>query len=747
MTGKEENTAEFYYEQGIEKYEKEDYKGAIESYDMAIEKGGKWSGLYYNRGLAKHDNKDFEGAIKDYNEAIYWDYFKIDRFYNVELAKKKLDSFKGDAMSLKGNSIDENYVNAYLNRAFKLGDGNHLEKAIQDLDTIIEIDSNHAEAYFYRGYYKLKIHDYKGSIVDLSSAIDKDYALDYSYHSRGNAKKGLKDYKGAINDFSKVIEIDPNDKDAYSDRGFTKVELKDYHGAIEDYDKAIEIDQDFEKAYSRRAKAKALNGDFQGAIDDYTKAIEIYQDYAFYYLSRAKAKKELKDYFGAIKDCNKAIDLDFEDEDFYALRSELKKLTDDIKGAELDKAFSELYTVSDEDRVDFMKKKLNDTLIANAKMNEKQYDALSKDDNVLISSAVALNPYISEELLKNLLDHNDIRVKLSVIKNITCSEEILKKAATDKANYSSSRLRKEVARKSNTPAEIIQNLINDEYRWVREAAASHPTIGKEEIAKLINVGDRYILKGLISNSNCTKEEKDKINKLLVDENKYPKQYSKYKLMNDYTDVLDFVGGEVSIDDVIEALSMEESWEEYNEFNNYYDYNDLWQETGHIDLVDKVLLPDGSYEDIVVKDPDKELQRNDDPKNGENNLGAKQFFCAGKGWSSGAWTSDEFELEDEFNSDYVLASIEHGPTISHYTYANDVMDNKSDALLDIDITGELSDSFSHSELTLYANTKEGIKLVDDLNTLLEEMKKQGLNHEVENVVRNFLVKKYNLIDIK
>ena len=76
-----------------------------------------------------------------------------------------------------------------------------------------------------------------------------------------------------------------------------------------------------------------------------------------------------------------------------------------------------------------------------------------------------------------------------------------------------------------------------------------------------------------------------------------------------------------------------------------------------------------------------------------------------------------------------------------------MDNKSDAYLDVDIPGELSDSFSHSELTLYANTKEGIKLVDDLNTLKEEMKKQGLDHEDENVVRKFLVKKYNLIDIK
>ena len=105
------------------------------------------------------------------------------------------------------------------------------------------------------------------------------------------------------------------------------------------------------------------------------KPLKYIQEYAFYYQSRAKAKKELKDYLGAIEDCNKAIDLDFEDEDFYVLRSELKKLTDDIKGAELDKAFSELYAVSDEDRVDFMKKKLNDTLIANAKMHEKQYDA------------------------------------------------------------------------------------------------------------------------------------------------------------------------------------------------------------------------------------------------------------------------------------------------------------------------------------------------------------------------------------
>tara|TARA_Y100000031_G_scaffold41143_1_gene47473 strand:+ start:82 stop:357 length:276 start_codon:yes stop_codon:yes gene_type:complete len=83
---------------------------------------------------------------------------------------------------------------------------------------------------------------------------------------------------------------------------------------------------------------------------------------------------------------------------------------------------------------------------------------------------------------------------LKQVSNPSCSEDILIKASDDNENYTSSRIRCAVALNKNTPKSIIDKLLKDDYRWVREAAASHPFVDKTEIDQLIKTGDRYILK-------------------------------------------------------------------------------------------------------------------------------------------------------------------------------------------------------------------------------------------------------------
>jgi hypothetical protein len=130
---------------------------------------------------------------------------------------------------------------------------------------------------------------------------------------------------------------------------------------------------------------------------------------------------------------------------------------------------------------------------------------------------------ILQKLIENTLTKTteSILDKVSVLSNPSCNEYVLTLSSEDTGNYSSSRIRKTVALNSGTPKVVIDKLIIDEHRWVREAAASHPTIDKQKIDELIKTGDRYLLKGLASNPNCTKTTKVNINSLLKDEEKYP----------------------------------------------------------------------------------------------------------------------------------------------------------------------------------------------------------------------------------
>ena len=135
---------------------------------------------------------------------------------------------------------------------------------------------------------------------------------------------------------------------------------------------------------------------------------------------------------------------------------------------------------------------------------------------------------------------------LETILNPHCSENILIEASKDNENYFSSRVRKAVALHKNTPKEIIDKLLMDEYRWVREAAASNSKITIKEIdnlfEKYINtkdteVCDRYVLKGLSLNPNIDLNKRKRIKKILrsgkhLFKNKFPVEYDNYEILSE-----------------------------------------------------------------------------------------------------------------------------------------------------------------------------------------------------------------------
>jgi len=104
-------------------------------------------------------------------------------------------------------------------------------------------------------------------------------------------------------------------------------------------------------------------------------------------------------------------------------------------------------------------------------------------------------------------------------------------------SFTCSFIRKSIALDANTSKELIVFLIKDEYRWVREAAASNPCIKPNEISEIIKssvknidgdlIGDRYVLKGLLNNPNITKKDKNIINNKLKDGKLYPWETTEY----------------------------------------------------------------------------------------------------------------------------------------------------------------------------------------------------------------------------
>jgi len=131
------NDAVSYYNRGVAKFQQahrqqEDYGGAIQDYNKAIELNPNLADAYNNRGVAKFLQKDDGGAIQDYNKAI---------------------------------ELNPNLAYAYNNRGIAK-DHQNGHGAIQDYNKAIELNPNLVEAYGNRANHKNQQMDFKGSRQD-----------------------------------------------------------------------------------------------------------------------------------------------------------------------------------------------------------------------------------------------------------------------------------------------------------------------------------------------------------------------------------------------------------------------------------------------------------------------------------------------------------------------------------------------------------------------------------------------------
>ncbi len=96
-----EQTAEEFYNQAREKYDKGDYQGAIEACDRAIGLNPNYVDAYIGRGNARDDSGDRQGAIADYDQALKIDPNYAFAYYNRGVTRLRLKDKQGATEDLQ----------------------------------------------------------------------------------------------------------------------------------------------------------------------------------------------------------------------------------------------------------------------------------------------------------------------------------------------------------------------------------------------------------------------------------------------------------------------------------------------------------------------------------------------------------------------------------------------------------------------------------------------------------------------
>jgi tetratricopeptide (TPR) repeat protein len=130
-------TSNEFLESGIDKHEKQDFKGAIKDYTKAIKKDKKNAEAYYNRGTCELALKDFKTAKKDFDNTL---------------------------------KIDPKFVKAYYSRASVFVSQQKYTEALPDLDKTIALDATLPNALTLRGQIRAQTGNKKGACEDFNQA-------------------------------------------------------------------------------------------------------------------------------------------------------------------------------------------------------------------------------------------------------------------------------------------------------------------------------------------------------------------------------------------------------------------------------------------------------------------------------------------------------------------------------------------------------------------------------------------------
>lgn len=256
-----------YYNLALDKYNIDDYKGALSFINKSIGIVHKTmeidTNLHQCYGLRGSINKDlgnFNEAVEDFTKAIQLSPFDIAFYYHsrgqvyAELGKN-IEAIKDLTRVIK---IDPDYLWAYFTRASVKSDLGDIIGAINDYDYLIsKYDGSTPQGYLIatvynnKAYAFVKLHKYKEALILINKAVSLEPFESYSWSTKGEIHYKLQQYKQCIESMDYAIKTQELNKSKAKDfgdgqekyyyRGMSKIKLGNKGGGCVDLSKSGEL--------------------------------------------------------------------------------------------------------------------------------------------------------------------------------------------------------------------------------------------------------------------------------------------------------------------------------------------------------------------------------------------------------------------------------------------------------------------------------------------------------------------------
>ncbi|KAA6333001.1 Lipopolysaccharide assembly protein B [termite gut metagenome] len=285
-----------YFYRGLAKINLDDFQGAEDDCDAAIQRNPFVVGAYQIRGLARIRQGKYEEAIEDYKKALEYAPENLTLWHNLTLCHIQQGAYKETEDDINSIlAISPKYTRAYLMRGEVLLRQNDTIRALHNFDIAVEMDKYDPDTWSLRAIVKLQQAEYAQAEADLDNALRLNAKNAGNYINRALARFHQNNLRGAMSDYDMALDIDPYNFIGHDNRGLLRAQVGDDNRAIEDFDFVIDMEPDNMLALFNRGLLRAQTGDLRGAISDYSTVIDTYPNFTTGYHYRAEAMRKLGD--------------------------------------------------------------------------------------------------------------------------------------------------------------------------------------------------------------------------------------------------------------------------------------------------------------------------------------------------------------------------------------------------------------------------------------------------------------------
>ena len=173
---------------------------------------------YNNSGTEKLKSQNYEGAIEDFQKAVDLDPYILPCYIslsglmiNIRQDYSKTIDLTSKIIELEGfeKTKDVNYAQIYDNRGLAKSYLEDEVEAIKDFTKALEIDDSRGLTYTNRGFSQMQVGENELALEDLNRAVDIDNTIPNIYFNRSKCRQSLGDFKGSLEDCNIAIEKDP----------------------------------------------------------------------------------------------------------------------------------------------------------------------------------------------------------------------------------------------------------------------------------------------------------------------------------------------------------------------------------------------------------------------------------------------------------------------------------------------------------------------------------------------------------